>query len=191
LHDQAGVNPSTGSRPPGRRLAAAALIVAAVLGSRDALSGAPPSRLAGELDAGGLVDAIARQKGRVVLVNFWATWCVPCREEFPLLSKLQTRHRRAGLSVLGISTDFQKEKAAVEKFLGEQKPSFPNYRKKSGGDDQKFIEAVDSKWGGELPFSVLYDRSGRKVRVYSGELEVAALEKEIVSLLAARGPAAR
>ena len=109
---------------------------------------------------------------------------------FPLLSRLQTRHRRSGLSVLGVSTDFQKEKAAVEKFLVEQKPSFPNYRKKSGGDDQEFIEAVDSSWGGELPFSVLYDRSGRKVRVFSGELEIAAVEKQIVSLLAARAPAA-
>ena len=180
MHDQAGV-----------KRTAAAILVAAVLGSRGVLSGAPPSRLAGELDAGGLADAIARQKGRVVLVNFWATWCVPCREEFPILSRLQLRHRRAGLSVLGVSTDFQKEKAAVEKFLGEQKPSFPNYRKKSGGDDQKFIEAVDSSWGGELPFSVLYDRSGRKVRVFSGELEIAAVEKEIVSLLTARAPAAR
>ena len=165
--------------------------MAAVFGSGGALSGAPPSRLAGELDAGGLVEAVAREKGRVVLVNFWATWCVPCREEFPLLSRLQSRHRRAGLSVLGVSTDFQKEKAAVEKFLVAQKPTFPNYRKKSGGDDQKFIEAVDSSWGGELPFSVLYDRSGRKVRVFSGELEIAALEKQIVSLLAARAPAPR
>ena len=88
--------------------------MAAVLGSGGPLPGAPPSRLAGELDAGGLVEAVAREKGRVVLVNFWATWCVPCREEFPLLSRLQTRHRRSGLSVLGVSTDFQKETAAVE-----------------------------------------------------------------------------
>ena len=191
MHDQAGVNAPAESRRPSAHRIAGALLAAAVLGSGGALSGAPPSRLAGELDAGGLVEAVAREKGRVVLVNFWATWCVPCREEFPLLSRLQARHRRAGLSVLGVSTDFQKEKAAVEKFLVEQKPSFPNYRKKSGGDDQKFIEAVDSSWGGELPFSVLYDRSGRKVKVFSGELEIATLEKQIVSLLAARAPAAR
>lgn len=140
---------------------------------------------------GGGTFRLSEHRGKVVLVNFWATWCVPCREEFPLLSRLEKRHRRAGLSVLGVSTDFQKEKPAVEKFLVEQKPSFPNYRKKSGGDDQKFIEAVDSSWGGELPFSVLYDRSGRKVRVFSGELEIAALEKQIVSLLAARAPAPR
>jgi thiol-disulfide isomerase/thioredoxin len=150
-----------------------------------------PSRLAGELDARGLAQAIAHEKGRVVLLNFWATWCVPCREEFPQLSRLQLRHRAAGLSVLGVSTDFAKAKPAVEEFLREQKPSFPNYRKKSGGDDQKFIEAVDSSWGGELPFSVLYDRSGRKVKVFSGELPFAAAEKEIRSLLSGPEPAGR
>ena len=183
MHDQAGVV----GRSPSLRRAAAALFAASLLAAPGGLSGAAPSHLAGEIDAGGLVRAIAREKGRVVLVNFWATWCVPCREEFRELSRLQTRHRRAGLSIVGVSTDFQKEKAAVEKFLAAQKPSFPNYRKKSGGDDQKFIEAVDSSWGGELPFSVLYDRSGRKVRVFSGELPFAAAEKEIRSLLA--GPA--
>lgn len=185
------MKPSAGNRRPSSRRAAAALLVVALVGTPGVLSGAAPSRLAGELDAGGLVAAIAREKGRVVLVNFWATWCVPCREEFPLLSRLQLRHRSAGLSVLGVSTDFQKEKPAVEKFLGQQKPSFPNYRKKSGGDDQEFIEAVDSSWGGELPFSVLYDRSGRKVRVYSGALEIAAVEKEIVNLLGGRARAGR
>ncbi|HVE65005.1 MAG TPA: TlpA disulfide reductase family protein [Thermoanaerobaculia bacterium] len=191
MHDQAGVKPPARSRPRSALRAAGAILAAAVLGSGGALSGAPPSRLAGELDAGGLLQAISREKGRVVLVNFWATWCVPCREEFPLLTRLEKKHRRAGLSVLGVSTDFQKEKAAVEKFLAQQKPSFPNYRKKSGGDDQKFIEAVDSSWGGELPFSVLYDRSGRKVRVFSGELEIAVVEKQIVQLLGARAPAGR
>jgi thiol-disulfide isomerase/thioredoxin len=185
------VKPSAGSRSPSARRSAATLLVVAFLGSPGVLSGAAPSRLAGELDARGLGETIAREKGRVVLVNFWATWCVPCRKEFPILSRLQVRHRRAGLSVLGVSTDFAKEKAAVEKFLREQKPSFPNYRKKSGGDDQKFIEAVDSSWGGELPFSVLYDRSGRKVRVFSGELQIAAVEKEIRSLLGGRERAGR
>ncbi|HEV8231729.1 MAG TPA: TlpA disulfide reductase family protein [Thermoanaerobaculia bacterium] len=147
---------------------------------------AAPSRLAGELDARGLRQAIAREKGRVVLLNFWATWCVPCREEFPRLSRLQERHRKSGLAVVGVSTDFDKQRPEVEKFLAEQRPSFPNYRKKSGGDDQEFIDTVDSSWGGELPFSVLYDRSGRKVRIYSGSLSIPTVEKEIGKLLAAR-----
>lgn len=191
MHDQAGVEPAAERHPRPVRRGAGALLALALLATPEALSGAAPSRLAGELDARGLVEAIAREKGRVVLVNFWATWCVPCREEFPVLSRLQVRHRGAGLTILGVSTDFEKARPAVEKFLREQKPAFANYKKKSGGDDQDFIEAVDPKWGGELPFSVLYDRSGRKVRVYSGELEIAAVEREIRSLLGTPGRAGK
>lgn len=167
---------------PSGRAIIALLFVFAV----EPIAAAPPFELVGELDAAGLRQALAREKGRVVLLNFWATWCVPCREEFPELSKLQGKYKTAGFQLIGVSTDFAKERPAVQKFLAEQRPSFPNYRKKSGGDDQNFIEAVDSSWGGELPFSVLYDRSGQKIRVYSGSLPLAAAEKEIRKLLAAR-----
>jgi thiol-disulfide isomerase/thioredoxin len=148
------------------------------------LAGETPTRLAGEIDAAGLREAVAREKGHVVLVNFWATWCVPCREEFPSLARLQERNRSAGLRVMGVSTDFENQRTAVEKFLDERRPPFPNYHRKKGGDDQDFIDAVDSRWGGELPFSVLYDRSGRKVRAFSGKLPIAAAEREIRKLLA-------
>lgn len=185
MHDQTGL---TGFKVQGSRLKTGtrrAIVALLFAFSAGATPAAPPSRLAGELDAPGLKQTLARQKGRVVLLNFWATWCVPCREEFPELSKLQKRHGAAGLQLIGVSTDFAKQRAAVETFLAEQRPSFPNYRKKSGGDED-FIEAVDPTWGGELPFSVLYDRSGKKVRVYSGSLPLAAAEKEIRKLLASR-----
>ena len=73
----------------------------------------------------------------------------------------------------------------ISKAAAAKRPAFPNYRRKSGGDDQDFIEAVDPKWGGELPFSVLYDRSGRKVKTFSGKLPIAPAEREIRRLLAA------
>jgi thiol-disulfide isomerase/thioredoxin len=165
----------------GRAIAALLFVSAALTSGARA-----QSSLAGELDAAGLRQTLAREKGHVVLVNFWATWCVPCREEFPELSKLQRKHGARGLQVIGVSTDFANQQDAVRRFLSEQRPSFPNYRKKSGGDDQDFIEAVDSSWGGELPFSVLYDRSGRKVRVFSGSLPVASVEKEVRKLLESR-----
>jgi thiol-disulfide isomerase/thioredoxin len=116
----------------------------------------------------------------VVLVNFWATWCAPCREEYPDLVRLQKSYAQKGLRVIGISTDFSKQLPAVEIFLDKQKPPFPNYHKKSGGDDQEFIEAVDPKWSGELPFSVLFDRDGRKARTISGKNSYANFEREVL-----------
>ena len=139
--------------------------------------------IAGEVDAKGLAQRIARERGRVVLVNFWATWCVPCREEFPELSRLQAKYGPRGLQVLGVSTDFASQMPAVEKFLAEQKPRFPNYRKKSGGDDQQFIDAVETSWGGELPFSVLFARDGKKARALSGKHTYRDYEREILKLL--------
>jgi thiol-disulfide isomerase/thioredoxin len=142
------------------------------------------SRVVGELDAAGLRPLLAGQKGKVVLLNFWATWCVPCREEFPDLARLQKAYGARGLSVVGISTDLASHRPGVEKFLAELEPPFPNYVKRPGGDDQRFIDAVDRSWGGELPFTVLFDRSGRKAKVLSGKHSYADYEKEIRPLLA-------
>ena len=158
-------------------IAAALAAVLSVAGA-----GAAPSPLAGELDAAGLRDLLAARKGKVVLVNFWATWCVPCREEFPDLSRLQRSYGEQGLAVIGISTDFASQAKKVDAFLEQQKPAFPNYRKKSGGDDQPFIDGIDRSWGGELPFSVLYDREGHKAKTLSGRHGYAEYEKEIRAL---------
>ncbi len=160
-----------------------ALIASAVLFFTAPLSAADAPRLSGELDAKGLSAAIGKQKGKVVLVNFWATWCVPCRQEFPDLVKLEKAYRARGLAVIGVSTDLAKDLPAVEKFLASARPDFPNYRKKSGGDDQDFIESVDGRWGGELPFSVLYARDGKKARALSGMQSYAEFEKAVSALL--------
>jgi thiol-disulfide isomerase/thioredoxin len=132
---------------------------------------------------GGPPVSLEALRGRVVLVNFWATWCEPCREEFPSLSRLATAYRAKGLTVLGVSTDLASQMPGVEKFLAAQNASFPNYRKKSGGDDQDFIDAVDRAWGGDLPFTVLYGRDGRKAKVLAGQQSYASFESEIQKLL--------
>ena len=164
------------------RFVGAALVAALFLLS-DAAAAPEAPRLAGELDAKGYAAAVAKQKGQVVLVNFWATWCVPCREEYPDLTRLEKAYRGKGLAVVGVTIDSAKDLPAVDKFLAKMKPDFPNYRKASGGDDQDFIESVDKDWGGELPFTVLYSRDGRKTKVLSGKQSYGTFESAVRSLL--------
>ena len=150
--------------------------------------GAEATKLAGDVDAKGLADAVAKNKGKVVVVNFWATWCVPCREEFPDLVRLEKAYRDRSVAVLGVSIDFQKDLPKVEKFLADHHPDFPNYIKRSGGDDQDFIDAVDPKWGGELPFTVVYGKDGRKAKVLSGKQTYADFEKAVAAALKEKLP---
>ncbi len=108
---------------------------------------------------------------------------MPCREEYPDLTRLEKAYRGKGLSVIGVSIDSAKDMPAVDKFLAKMKPDFPNYRKASGGDDQVFIESVDDKWGGELPFTVLYGRDGKKATVLSGKQSYAEFENAARALM--------
>ena len=160
-----------------------AALAAALFLSAGAVAAPEAPKLAGELDAKGLASAVAARSGRVVLVNFWATWCVPCREEFPDLARLERAYRDKGLAVLGVSIDSAKDLPAIDKFLAKVQPDFPNYRKASGGDDQDFIEAVDKKWGGELPFTVLYGKDGKKAKVFPGKHSYAEFETAVKTAL--------
>ncbi|MEO8189630.1 MAG: redoxin domain-containing protein [Acidobacteriota bacterium] len=168
-----------------RGSSAIALCVAALfplcstLGARPS---SPPSRIAGELDAAGFRSLLASNRGSVVLVNFWATWCVPCREEYPDLVRLQKDLAPRGFRIVAVSTDFASQRSAVDNFLESMKPNFPNYRKKSGGE-QAFIESVDRDWGGELPFSVLYGKDGARVKSLSGKHSYADYRREVLNAL--------
>ena len=170
-----------GSRISDFRAAAAALVV--LLAAAGTARAADASKLSGELDAKGLAAAIASHRGQVVLVNFWATWCVPCREEFPDLVRLEQAYRDRGVAVVGVSIDLSKDLPKVEKFLATNRPDFPNYMKRAGGDDQDFIESVDARWGGELPFTAVYGRDGKKAKALSGKQTYADFEKAVTALL--------
>ena len=168
-------------RISGLRAAATALVVSLAAAAPAVSADAP--RLTGEIDTKGLAAAIADQRGKVVLVNFWATWCVPCREEFPDLVRLEKAYRDRGVAVVGVSIDLAKDRPKVEKFLATNRPDFPNYMKRAGGDDQDFIESVDKKWGGELPFTAVYGRDGKKAKALSGKQSYADFEKAVTALL--------
>lgn len=134
------------------------------------------------LDEAVYKQVIASHKGKVLLIDFWATWCSSCLEELPLLVNLKAKYRDKGLSMVTVSCDEPEDTDKALEVLKQHKAP-PGYLKRVG-DDEKFINSVDPKWSGALPGLFLYDRNGRLVKSFVGETDMAALEKAIRQLLA-------
>lgn len=166
-----------------------ALLAAVTLGcqsAREEAPAAPPTTgttRAAWIDFAGLNQRLAGEKGRVVVVNFWATWCEPCRVEFPDLIRLHRRYADRGLTLLSISLDSPNLRdTLVKDFLAEQKPSFPVFLK-TAGDDDAFINAIDTAWSGALPATFIYDRAGERRHSLFGGQTLRSLEARIQPLL--------
>ncbi|MBZ5700824.1 MAG: TlpA family protein disulfide reductase [Acidobacteriia bacterium] len=154
---------------------------------------APAPRDPALLDAAGYRQLLEKYRGKALLVNFWATWCEPCREEYPMLNDLARQYAPQGLHVVGISFDDDGEMLLVRRFLARHQPVFPNYRKRPG-KQEAFQQAVNPRWNGALPISFFYAPDGRQIGHIIGGADRAAYEAAIRALLASgsagRGPAA-
>lgn len=134
------------------------------------------------VDEAGIGKVVAGAKGKVLLLNFWATWCVPCRKEMPLLAKLAQKLNARPFALVTVSCDEPDQKAAAAAFLKQSGVSGAAYFKQAK-DDEKFCRAVDAKWDGELPALFLYDKTGRKARVFLGDTPASEIEAAIAKLL--------
>jgi thiol-disulfide isomerase/thioredoxin len=145
------------------RLAVATLLAAAgsALGCAadpaPPLAEAPPFRLPAL--TGGDSLSLEDFRGQVVLLNFWASWCGPCREEIPVLLSIQRRYRDAGVTVLGVTVNDPPEDS--RSFAREYGVDYPNVI----GDDDLYDAYRLSPW---IPASLLLDRRGRIVRQWIG-----------------------
>jgi thiol-disulfide isomerase/thioredoxin len=111
----------------------------------------------------GVTHRLADWRGRPVLVNFWATWCDPCRREIPLLKALRHEHAAEGLQVVGIAVDSQE---AVRQYTASYGIDYPVLVGEQGGLAAVSAFGMDTV----LPFSVFADRSGRILALKVGEL---------------------
>ena len=134
------------------------------------------------VDEAGYRKLLASHQGKVLLVDFWATWCMPCRTEMPRLVKLEAALRHRGFRLITVSADEPEQEAAARKFIQHQAAPLPAYVKRTQ-DDEKFINSVDPKWSGALPALFLYDRSARQAASFVGETEISTIEAAIRKLL--------
>jgi cytochrome c biogenesis protein CcmG/thiol:disulfide interchange protein DsbE len=125
-------------------------------------------------DASGKPIKLSDFKGKVVLLNFWATWCGGCKVEIPELIEFQSKYKSGGLEVVGVSTDTDGWKV-VKPFVAEKKI---NYTILLGDDDICKLYGVDA-----MPETLLIDREGRIAASHEGVLEKGAGESEIKALL--------
>lgn len=127
---------------------------------------------------------VSQPDAKAVLVNMWATWCVPCVKELPDLVKLAHEYEGRGLRVLLVSNDDEKQLADVTNFLVAHGVDFPCYIKVE--KDNEFINAIDSRWSGALPTTFLYDGNGNLKELWEGSKPYAQLEEKIKPLLGNR-----
>jgi thiol-disulfide isomerase/thioredoxin len=134
------------------------------------------------IDLEGYRNLLAERRGRPVVVSFWATWCEPCRDEFPLVNEMARRFTPRGIDFIGISLDDEADRNVARRFLAGMKPVFPSYRKKPGNEGE-FIATVNPKWSGAIPATCLYDREGHLVAELVGASSRVRFEKALEDLL--------
>lgn len=116
--------------------------------------------------------------GQVVLVNFWAAWCPPCRREIPAFAEVREFYHEEGFEVVGVAIDDQED---IEDFLaGMQNVRYPQL---IGDQDAIGLMSEFGNASGGLPFSVLLDRAGRVRFVKKGELKKTVLIEQVEALL--------
>ncbi|MFM7181250.1 MAG: redoxin family protein [Verrucomicrobiales bacterium] len=150
-----------------------------------------------DVDAEGAAKLAKPLEGRVRLINFWSTSCAPCVAEFPDLVDTYRRFQNRSFDMVTISMDESDRAERAKKFLAEQhaaiSPRHLPFMKKenrtamnfrfSGENPDALAEAIDPKWSGALPHSVIVDSSGKVLWSHTGEIEVVALRRAILEAL--------
>jgi thiol-disulfide isomerase/thioredoxin len=161
--------------------------VVVVLMAAAAVMAAPQSKAPGDpqlIDAQGYQKLLSQYRGKPVLMTFWATWCEPCRDEYPMLNELAKQYAPRGLKVVGVNFDQDGDIILMRRFITRYKPIFPNYRKTGG--ESEFQQAVLPEWNGALPASFFYAKDGHQVGHLVGAGTRETYEAAIQSLLAAQ-----
>jgi len=133
------------------------------------------------INIAGLQEFISQHRGEVLVINVWATWCVPCVEEIPDLTTLTKEDH---VRVVGISIDDPEDvPSKVIPFLKKHAVLYPVFVK-AAGNDEAFINALNEKWTGAVPVTFVYDSTGKQRTMLVGKQSYAVLHKTVESFRA-------
>jgi thiol-disulfide isomerase/thioredoxin len=138
-----------------------------------------------EINAEGLKKLLQRDASdpRPLLINFWATWCGPCREEFPDLVRIDNDYRKRNLDFVIVSLDDPLAiKTTVPRFLQRMRARMPAYLLNEM-EPNAAINAVDPEWAGGMPATFLLDRNGQVVYKHLGPVKPEELRREIEKVM--------
>jgi thiol-disulfide isomerase/thioredoxin len=133
-----------------------------------------------------VMRAVREPGAKVVLLNHWATWCGPCREEFPDLVKLAQKYRDRGLRVVLLSWD--EDAKTAQGFLASQHVDFPAYIKDGDESDTKFVDAIEPRWSGAFPATMIYDNAGTLRDFWEGKQTFAVFEQKVLNVMNSTTP---
>lgn len=129
-----------------------------------------------------LQKLIKERNNKPLFINVWATWCAPCREEFPDLVRLADKYK-GKVDFIGITVDEPDElESKIKPFLARNKVNF-NILINSFPDAEEFINYLDNEWNGAIPATFIYDRDGKKVSSIIGKQDYKFFETEILKVL--------
>lgn len=134
------------------------------------------------IDVDGITDIVKNKSEKLILINFWATWCAPCVAEFPELVEINRNFRKRAFEMVTISLDPPNKNEQVLRFLTKSYASTRNYHFNSD-DKYKLIEAVDKDWPGSLPYTIIVKPNGEILYKKSGAIDPAEVRKVIVEYL--------
>lgn len=165
-------------------ITALAVILAAgaySLYGRDSKPVAPASALLKPANAEAIRAAVQALKSPLVMINFWASWCEPCKQEFPSILALREKLKDKGFNVVFVSIDEPRDFQAAEDFLKEHHVDFQTYYK--GYNDLNVVSQIYPKWEGAVPTSLLIGPKLDILDAWEGDATAAEFEKRILAKL--------
>lgn len=128
-------------------------------------------------DLNGKAQTLSQRRGKVLVVNFWATWCPPCREEIPALMRIQRKYSVNGVEVIGIALDNESKVRDYAENMGI------NYNLLIGSTETLATVSDLGNATGVLPFTIVLDRAGKPAYTHAGALTEASLDVVLLPLL--------